>query len=99
MFFGYGTRSQKFPLDDQKIIVATWNYFHICLCPAAGKIRWYIIGNNRSEDKEISYDEVKQLIPINSPSINIWNKYGLYFVVLIGVLLGIIHEFYPWEQY
>lgn len=70
------------------MLVATWKYFHIFWFPAAGAIHWHVMNDKRSEDKEISYDEVKKLVPVNPPEISIWQRYGLYFLIGGLILLG-----------
>lgn len=66
-------------------LVVTWNYFHIFWCPVATNIKWHIVGDKRSEDREIDYEEVKKLIPQDTPNLSIWQEYGL--VIIIGALI------------
>src|ERR1700686_2455834 len=88
-FWGWGTRVQKWILNEHQTLVASWKYFHIFWFPAAGTIHWTIIGDVRSEDREITYEEVKRLVPLNPPRISIWKRFGLFFLLAALVLLVI----------
>lgn len=82
--WGNGKKSKTWSLGDGKNIVATWSYFCIMWCPLASNIKWYLVGDMRSEDKMISYEEVQKLVPLDTPEIPWFDKYGiLVFIALL----------------
>jgi len=48
-------------------------------CKIAYQVKWHIISDKRSEDKEIQYDNVIKLFPINTPHIPHWQRFGGYY--------------------
>ena len=89
MFFGWGNKNKSWAVDDTHHLIARWGYFHILFFPIASKVTWHLVGDSRSEDKVISYEEVKRLVPINTPNINIWHRYGLLMGIAAFILLVI----------
>ncbi len=86
--FGWGKKTRKWPMDNGKELVVTWSYFSLnFLSGLAWSIRWYIVGDNRSEDREITYDEVKKLFPENTPCLSRLERYGLLWVCGVTILL------------
>lgn len=77
IFWGWGSKSKSWSLGEGLFIVVTWSYFDIFFMPIAFNKKWHLLTNNRSEDKVISYEEVKKLIPENTPKIGIFYEYGL----------------------
>lgn len=92
MHFGSGTKHKVWKINKTKNLMATWSYFHIFFFPIAFNIRWHIIGDSLAIEKTISYEEVKRLIPINTPEISLWNRYGLLFGICILVTIGYYHR-------
>lgn len=78
-------------MPDGKFLVATWRYFHVFwIFPIAGKIQWFIISDKRSEDIEIPYEKVQQLIPNETPKVNVWDRFGLLIVIGIAIAWSIL---------
>jgi hypothetical protein len=88
--FGWGKKTRKWPMGDGKELVATWSYFSFNFLPGlAWSVRWYIVGDSRSEDREVTYDEVKSLFPQNTPSLSYLERYGLLWVISVTAVLVI----------
>ena len=69
--------------------IGTTNTYRV-LGPIAGTVEWHIIGDERSKDIMVSKAELKRLIPENTPDINIWQKYGLLFLIAVGVIYSLV---------
>lgn len=88
MLFGWGKKTKIWGIDENSHLLAVWNYFHIFWCPIAYNVQWHLIGDKRSEDQVISYEKVKELFPNETPELNLWQKYGLIFLILGGVIIS-----------
>jgi hypothetical protein len=55
--------------------LVVWSYFHLFRFPIAFSKKRYLIGDSRSEDRKITYKDVKELFPDNTPDISLWQKY------------------------
>lgn len=89
-FFGIGTKNKSWPLENRANLIASWDYFHFCFAPIAFRTRWIIAGDNRSEDRIVSYEEVQRIFPTNIPDIGQWNRFGLLYALGIVALLMMI---------
>lgn len=90
IFFGWGKKSDAWKINDEKHLMVSWSYFHIFWCPLAFSVQWHLIGDKRSEDITISYEKVKEMFPNNTPSLNIWRRYGLLLVIGGLVLISLV---------
>lgn len=90
--FGWGNKTKSWSVGNGKELLAKWKYFHILWFPIAGKITWYVIGDNRSEDKIIPYETVKMLIPKGTPHISPWNRFGLFWLILTLITISIFSQ-------
>jgi hypothetical protein len=99
IFLGFGTSSRTWELDKEGHItqlVCKYNYFApFFFFPVSWGETWYLLGDKRSEDKEIPYSEVKALVPHGTPKLDIWTKWGLFlalgfFVLLITALVMMV---------
>ena len=88
LIFGWGSKQKSWALQDGLQLVATWSYFHILWCPIAHKVTWHIIGNNRSEDRIISKEQLRSIVPTGTPNIGIWNRFGLLISIVVVIILG-----------
>jgi len=52
-------------------------------------VSWILLSDKRSEDLEISYENVKELIPVDTPTIGAWQKFGLLYGIGVIILLGV----------
>lgn len=82
LFFGWGTNQKYWPLSNGKKVMASWSYFSLFFSPLAYNIKWILVGDNRQEDQLITYDKVKELFPIDTPRLNLWQRYGLVILLL-----------------
>lgn len=85
-FWGWGENAKHWEYTAHQVIVVTWNYFHIFFFPVAFNVQWHVMGENRSEDQKISYEKVRELVPTDTPALNVWHRYGL--LIGLAVLFG-----------
>ena len=92
-FFGWGKNNRQWIINEELILMATWSYIDIFFFPVAFNIKWHLLGNNRLEDKIITYEKVKELIPENTPKISIWHRYGLIIGIAIIIFIIVLSSF------
>lgn len=86
--FGWGKKTKNFPIAEAQHIIAVWNYFHIFWCPVSFNLKWHLISDKRSEDREVTEEEVKKLLNQETVSIGVWNRFGLLIVIAILVSIN-----------
>jgi hypothetical protein len=73
-FFGWGTKQKSWDLGNGYTLLCVYRYFHIWIVIRfITRKNWYIQGDRRSEDRELTYEQVKQLIPSGAPRISAYN--------------------------
>ena len=92
MIFGWGKKSKSWVIDSTHNLVVQWRYFSLFFCPIASSIVWHVIGENRSDDKIISYEEVQKMFPINTPEVSVWNRYGLLIGAGILIVISLFNK-------
>lgn len=86
MIFGWGTKSKMWAVDNEKTLIVTWKYFSIFFLRLFNyNFTWHLQGNNRSEDRILTEEQVLHLMPKNSPELSIWDRYSGW-IVLVGFL-------------
>lgn len=90
IFYGWGKKSKEWDIGNGQHAVLVWNYFHIFWCPVAWGGKWYIVGDKRSEDREISQDEIRQYFPHGAPKPNVWQRFGLLIVASLLIFYGVV---------
>ncbi len=86
MFFGWGKKSKRAPTHDGKEIIAVWNYVHIMfLFRTAWGVKYYLVGNDRSQDRLLSHDEAAQKTT-QLPAPSAFEKFGLP-VAIVSLLI------------
>jgi hypothetical protein len=58
--------------------------------PIAFGEKWYVMGENRSDDRQLSYAQVKELVPENTPKLGLWTKWGLLLTIGFLVALSLV---------
>lgn len=92
--FGWGSKRRAWALPEGKQLIANWDYFHFLFFPVKrGKIIWHLVGDVRSEDRIITYEEAKALLPNEKLDISVWEKYGLALLPVVAILIGVFPEF------
>ncbi len=81
LFFGFGTRSKKWIFGNSFCLVAEWDYVDFFMCPLALSIKWKLIGDKRSEDRQLTYKEVKEMFPVKTPKVGKLDRFGLLYVI------------------
>lgn len=90
LFFGWGSKHKSWSLEDGNHLMVTWSYFHLFFIPVAFNKEWHLLGNNRDEDKIISYHQVKEMFPEETPKLNKFNEFGLLYVIGGFIFLNLI---------
>lgn len=85
MFLGWGKKSKEWQLDSGEALVASWSYFSLFFCPVSRSTRWFIVGDRRSQDQEITLQQLEQMFPEDPPKVPLWDRYGLW-MILAGYL-------------
>lgn len=74
MFWGWGTKSKSWNMGNGYTLTCQYKYFHIWfVLRFITKKRWFIQGDKRSEDREVTYQQLKKLMPDGVPRINAYN--------------------------
>jgi len=92
-FWGWGNNSKQWQYGD-KFIVVTWTYFHLFFFPIGFNIKWHLMGDSRSEDQVIPYSKVQELLPNETPKLNIWHRYGLLLGIAALFIIGFVRSFF-----
>jgi hypothetical protein len=99
MVFGWGQKSKEWPLDNGRFLVASWSYVSFLLCPVSRSTRWFIVGDKRSEDHELSKQQLEQMFPEGRPQVPLWSRYGFWMVFGSLFVIGFIMEtFFPGQM-
>lgn len=88
-FFGWGTTSKAWKIDEDHALVASWRYFHFFWCPIGFGTKWMIVGDSRSEDKSVTFEEVQKLFPTDTPKVSLWSRFGLLMAIAVIVLINL----------
>ncbi|MDB5195102.1 MAG: hypothetical protein JWO84_286 [Parcubacteria group bacterium] len=98
MYYGSGTKSREWPLSDGKTLVLKYKYVELFFCPISMKRKWYVIGDKRSEDVEISKEAAYRLLPTGTkPDVPFWDLYGGYFLLVLLIALFIFEITTGWN--
>lgn len=99
IFFGWGEQRKTWKLAGDKLLVATWSHFNLFWCPIAFNIKWHLIEEVEDEikmsahilcgDYEIPYEKVREVVPEQTPDLDIWQRYGLVLVIVGIAILNI----------
>jgi len=74
MFFGWGTMHKSWHLGNGYTITCVYKYFHLWfVLRFVTEKKWYLQGDSRSEDRELTKEQVQKLIPTGLPKINAYN--------------------------
>jgi hypothetical protein len=97
IIYGWGKSSkqwQKMVNGEAKILICSYNYFSLFFfLTIAFNAKWFLAGENRSEDKQLTYTEVKKLFPEKTPRLGIWKRFSLLIVITSLILFGTISAF------
>ncbi|MBI2798069.1 hypothetical protein HYX70_02075 [Candidatus Saccharibacteria bacterium] len=91
MFFIWssGKRRRAHKLKENQYVVYVYSSFRLFFVfSSVSKGQYYLIGKDRTKDKEISLDEANKLCGDKLPQNTWWERYGLaVFVGAIGILV------------
>lgn len=74
MFFGWGTKSKRWDLGNGNTLLCIYKYFHLYfVLRFVTSKRWFIQGEMRSNDRELTYEQVKQLLPGGAPKVSAYS--------------------------
>lgn len=90
MFYGWGSDSERWTLDDGNTLVVIYRYVSLMfIFRFAYKRRWMIIGDSRSQDLEVSRTELERRYGADAPKPGVWSQYSLLigFAALVVAML------------
>jgi hypothetical protein len=63
MWFGWGTKHKYWDLEDGRSLLCVYKYTHLMfVIRFITSKRWFLQGERRSEDRELSADEVYKML-------------------------------------
>ena len=75
LFWGSGTRSKYWDVGNGLFVVCVYRYAHILFVIRwITSKKWYLQGDRRSEDRELTADEVEQFINEYQPKISAYSS-------------------------
>jgi hypothetical protein len=90
-FFGGGRKSREWPLPDGSVLALVYRYMHIWwIFRLSYGRKWFMLADQRSQDREVSPTEVQRMFPAGAPGLGIWESYGLLFLVGAVILFALI---------
>ena len=76
MFYGWGKSSKQWKLGDGKTLVFAYNYVALMfIFQLAYKKKWLVVGDQRSQDLELSRTELEQRYGADLPGPGLWNQW------------------------
>lgn len=82
LFFGWGTKSKTWDIGNGQSVIVAWNYFHFFACPIiTSRVTWHLVGDVRSEDRQITKEEAMRLAGGKELDIGAWSRYGLLYAI------------------
>ncbi|MGE3703332.1 MAG: hypothetical protein AB7G08_32035 [Hyphomicrobiaceae bacterium] len=88
LFFGWGQSHKQWILADNRIVFASWKYFHIFwICRFSWGVEWHLLGDKRSEDERIFKSKARELTGDEKLDIPFLDRYsGIICIAAILVL-------------
>jgi len=75
MLWGWGTKHKSWDLGNGYTLICAYKYFHIWfILRFITSKRWFLQGENRFEDKELTFEQVKKLVPQGMPKISAYSR-------------------------
>ncbi len=91
MFYGWGNNSEQWPLTDGNTLVFAYKYVSLMfIFKLAYKKKWFVVGDNRSEDTEVTRPDLELRYGPDLPMPGVWSQWGLLITVGVLVLLSIV---------
>jgi hypothetical protein len=86
---GYTTKENSWHIEqngEKKNLIRRYQYNHIYfIFRWVKKVQWFLVGDNRNEDREITKEEAKKLLPNENLSINLYDRFSwILFPALIA---------------
>lgn len=90
--YGSGKREKTWEMSGGNKVICRYNYFYILAndCQIASNIKWYTV--NAGDEKEITYEQVKQISPLEIPRLGIWERYALVILSVFLVIWGFLMD-------
>ncbi len=91
MFYGWGKSSQQWQLADGNTMVMAYSYVSLMFIfkLAYGK-KWYLTGDQRSMDREMSRAELESAYGEDLPKPGLWSQYGLLLTAALIVVIVMV---------
>ena len=64
MIWGWGTKTKKYLVENNQVLIHSWKYFSLFFIPIIKHShQWILLGENRSEDKLLTEEQVLRMFP------------------------------------
>jgi hypothetical protein len=70
------------------MVLLVYRYVALMFCPFAHGMRWYVLDDSRSNDREITWSEATRLVG-RPPVPSFWRRYGLWVLVVVCVAVAV----------
>lgn len=71
LFFGWGSSRKQWHLGNGYYLLCTYDYAHFMfILRLTTNKKWFIIGNNRADDRQLTSDDLNALFPNGVPIVN-----------------------------
>ncbi len=91
MFYGWGSSSERWGLGDGNTLVFAYRYVSLMfIFRLAYKKQWFVVGDQRSADLELSRSELEQRYGQDLPGPGIWSQYGLLIAIGAFVAFAVV---------
>jgi hypothetical protein len=78
----------RVPTLDGRVVLLMYRYVALMFCPFAYGMRWYVIDDSRSNDREITLSEATRLVG-RPPVLSFWRRYGLLILIVTCVAIAL----------
>jgi len=84
IIFGHGSNNKNWLTVHGDHVYVQWSYFHVFWLPIAYSVQWFMRRAGQAVHERVSYREIKETIPENTPRLGYFRRYGL--LVVIGTI-------------
>ncbi len=83
--YGSGERQKSWQIPDDGKVICRYKFFYILAhdCQLVSNVRWYV--SDKDGEREITYEQLRQIIPHQTPHLGLWEQYALAIIGLVLV--------------
>ncbi len=95
MFYGWGKSTDNWPLADGNTVVCSYSYFSLMfIFQVMFNKKWYVMGDQRSLDREMTRAELEAAYGEDVPKPGIWRQYGLLLTIAAIVVFTMVSSLF-----